>query len=428
MLPRRALTRTSTHAAHVRADQVGWRSTRYRARRSRASREGPPRLSAPLDVRRAIRAPGSRRASERKPKPSSRSGAPSIAAGAPAIGYPVRLDDENAVVGQRDLVLIVALPLHAVDPINRRGRGRQRADRRSRHGEARARSTCSPARDGTVDGDHRLRRGRSFVRRRRDGRRRRRRDRPRPRAAEVPGSQPWEIWLSEAQERMVVAVGPKRLPALRDRFARRHSVERSPTSAGSPATAASSSATAMPWCAELEHRLPAPRPASPSRMVRRACRPRAQPGRRVVSDPAQTLLESARPPQHRVQGDDDPPLRPRDRRGHGRAARSSACARTDLPIGVVIADRRDTHGRHRHRCQPVVRAARSGAMAHAAVDEAIRNVVAVGADPDRVALLDNFSWGDPAARPRSARWLPPSTAATTPPWPTGRRSSRARTR
>jgi phosphoribosylformylglycinamidine synthase len=35
------------------------------------------------------------------------------------------------------------------------------------------------------------------------------------------------------------------------------------------------------------------------------------------------------------------------------------------------------------------------AMAFAVVDEAIRNVVAVGADPDRVALLDNFSWGDP---------------------------------
>jgi phosphoribosylformylglycinamidine synthase len=35
------------------------------------------------------------------------------------------------------------------------------------------------------------------------------------------------------------------------------------------------------------------------------------------------------------------------------------------------------------------------AMAYAAVDEAMRNVVAVGADPDQVALLDNFSWGDP---------------------------------
>jgi phosphoribosylformylglycinamidine synthase len=34
-------------------------------------------------------------------------------------------------------------------------------------------------------------------------------------------------------------------------------------------------------------------------------------------------------------------------------------------------------------------------MAHAVVDEAVRNVVAVGADPDRVVLLDNFSWGDP---------------------------------
>jgi phosphoribosylformylglycinamidine synthase len=33
-------------------------------------------------------------------------------------------------------------------------------------------------------------------------------------------------------------------------------------------------------------------------------------------------------------------------------------------------------------------------MAQNAVDEAVRNVVAVGADPTRVALLDNFCWGD----------------------------------
>ena len=35
------------------------------------------------------------------------------------------------------------------------------------------------------------------------------------------------------------------------------------------------------------------------------------------------------------------------------------------------------------------------AMAWAAVDEAVRNVICVGADPDRVALLDNFCWGNP---------------------------------
>ena len=35
-----------------------------------------------------------------------------------------------------------------------------------------------------------------------------------------------------------------------------------------------------------------------------------------------------------------------------------------------------------------------GAMAEAVVDEALRNVVAVGGDPDRTAILDNFSWGN----------------------------------
>ena len=34
------------------------------------------------------------------------------------------------------------------------------------------------------------------------------------------------------------------------------------------------------------------------------------------------------------------------------------------------------------------------AMAGCVIDEAIRNCVAVGADPDRIALLDNFCWGN----------------------------------
>jgi phosphoribosylformylglycinamidine synthase len=36
----------------------------------------------------------------------------------------------------------------------------------------------------------------------------------------------------------------------------------------------------------------------------------------------------------------------------------------------------------------------ASAMAAAAIDEAVRNVVAVGADPSRIALLDNFCWGN----------------------------------
>src|SRR5437764_6271449 len=34
------------------------------------------------------------------------------------------------------------------------------------------------------------------------------------------------------------------------------------------------------------------------------------------------------------------------------------------------------------------------AMAASAIDEAVRNVVAVGADPSRIAILDNFCWGN----------------------------------
>jgi phosphoribosylformylglycinamidine (FGAM) synthase-like enzyme len=34
-------------------------------------------------------------------------------------------------------------------------------------------------------------------------------------------------------------------------------------------------------------------------------------------------------------------------------------------------------------------------MAAGAVDEAVRNAVAVGVDPERIAVLDNFCWGNP---------------------------------
>ena len=33
-------------------------------------------------------------------------------------------------------------------------------------------------------------------------------------------------------------------------------------------------------------------------------------------------------------------------------------------------------------------------MAASAIDEAVRNCVAVGADPTRIAILDNFCWGN----------------------------------
>ena len=64
--------------------------------------------------------------------------------------------------------------------------------------------------------------------------------------------------------------------------------------------------------------------------------------------------------------------------------------------GVVLAEPSDTHGLAIGiGVNPWYGITDPEHMAHAAVDEAIRNVVAVGADPSSVALLDNFSWGDP---------------------------------
>ena len=40
------------------------------------------------------------------------------------------------------------------------------------------------------------------------------------------------------------------------------------------------------------------------------------------------------------------------------------------------------------------------AMAVSAIDEAVRNVVCVGADPSQVAILDNFCWGNPLIEDR----------------------------
>ncbi|MGV2334256.1 MAG UNVERIFIED_CONTAM: hypothetical protein LVR18_09095 [Planctomycetaceae bacterium] len=66
-------------------------------------------------------------------------------------------------------------------------------------------------------------------------------------------------------------------------------------------------------------------------------------------------------------------------------------------------------------------------MAASAIDEALRNCVAVGADPSRIAILDNFCWGN-TEPPRlwersSARLL----GVVPRPWVMERRSSAAKT-
>jgi phosphoribosylformylglycinamidine synthase len=208
-----------------------------------------------------------------------------------------------------------------------------------------------------------------------------------------PGLEPWEVWLSEAQERMVVAVPPGHLDELRARCDR--------VGVGVADLGAFT---------------------GDGRLVVRS-------GGRVVADVDTHFLHDGRPAR-RMSAALPAPERERTT---GRDVTDHAAVLLALLAHPNIASKAATVHRYDHEIlgstvvRPLVGIAADGpadgvvlarpderhglaigigvnpwyglhdpeAMAHAVVDEAIRNVVAVGADPDLVALLDNFSWGDP---------------------------------
>jgi phosphoribosylformylglycinamidine synthase subunit PurSL len=207
-----------------------------------------------------------------------------------------------------------------------------------------------------------------------------------------PGLAPWEIWLSEAQERMVVAVPPDRLPELRARCAR-HGVELADLGAftGDGRLVVRHRGDVV---ADLDTTfLHDGRPRR--RMTAAVPVPDRSPGVRTVTDPIGTLLALL---GHRNIGSKAATIHRYDHEiGGGTVVRPLVGPGTEGPgDGVVLADPRDTHGiAIGIGVDPWLGLHDPEAMAHAVVDEAIRNVVAVGADPDQIALLDNFSWGDP---------------------------------
>ncbi|MDQ3469082.1 MAG: phosphoribosylformylglycinamidine synthase subunit PurL, partial [Actinomycetota bacterium] len=208
-----------------------------------------------------------------------------------------------------------------------------------------------------------------------------------------PGLEPWEIWLSEAQERMVVAVPPAHLLALRDRCDR-HGVELADLGAftgdGRLVVRHHGEIVLDLDTAFLHNGRPG------RRMEATAPVPDRIPGRRRhVGDPAATLLALL---AHRNIASKAATIHRYDHEiGGGTVVRPLVGRHGDGPAdGVVLADPRETHGfAVGIGVNPWYGLHDPEAMAHAAVDEAVRNVVAVGADPDLVALLDNFSWGDP---------------------------------
>jgi phosphoribosylformylglycinamidine synthase len=207
-----------------------------------------------------------------------------------------------------------------------------------------------------------------------------------------PGLEPWEIWLSEAQERMVVAVPPDRLADLQTRCGR-HGVELADLGAftgDGRLVVRHDGVVVLDMATSFLH------DGRPKRRMRAVePTPDRTPGTRTVTDPAAALLALL---GHRNIASKAATIHRYDHEiGGGTVVRPMIGVAGDGPgDGVVLADPRDTHGLAVGiGVNPWHGLHDPEAMAHVAIDEAIRNVVAVGADPDKVALLDNFSWGDP---------------------------------
>jgi phosphoribosylformylglycinamidine synthase len=212
-----------------------------------------------------------------------------------------------------------------------------------------------------------------------------------------PGLAPWEIWLSEAQERMVLAVPPgavDHLQGLCDLF----DVELTDIGAFT-STQRLVVRSAGRVVLELDNgflhdrrpqrHLPAVLPA------RRAVSPPAWP---PAPDPLELLLRLLTHPNiaskadvirsydHEVQG--------------GTVVKPLTGAADDGPADACVLKPLGTRGTRglvlAHGLNPEYGKRDPYRMAISVVDEAIRNAVAAGADPARIALLDNFCWGDPA--------------------------------
>ncbi len=211
------------------------------------------------------------------------------------------------------------------------------------------------------------------------------------------GLTPWEIWISEAQERLVLAVPPAHLAemqALCDLWDVELSVLGHFTGDGDLHVKYAGRTVAQLPMAFLHDGLPR---RSMSALYQE---PAANEGAAPVElhDPTGILLQMLSHPSiaskeaivrrydHEVRG--------------GTLVRPFTGPQMDGPADAAVLKPLGTWHHSKafalsNGINPLLGKRDPYAMAVSAVDEAVRNAVAVGADPDRIAILDNFCWGNP---------------------------------
>jgi phosphoribosylformylglycinamidine synthase II len=214
-----------------------------------------------------------------------------------------------------------------------------------------------------------------------------------------PGLAPWEVWLSEAQERMVLAVPPKNIPALQalcDTFDTELTDIGAFTGNGRLIVRYNGNIVVDMDNEFLHEGIPQrhliavvsnQKPVTSDMVYRPSSIVKIKDTLlRLLSSPDIASKASViRIYDHEVQG--------------GTAVKPLIGVEADAPSDATVIKPIGTVGRKgivlSNGINPEYGKRDAYKMAWSVMDEAIRNAVAVGADPDRIAILDNFCWGDP---------------------------------
>jgi phosphoribosylformylglycinamidine synthase subunit PurSL len=214
-----------------------------------------------------------------------------------------------------------------------------------------------------------------------------------------PGLAPWEIWLSEAQERMVLAVPPEKIHALRelcDTFDT-ELTDIGEISGQGRLIVRYGAAVVVDMINEFLHE------GLPQRQLQATTQKQTAADGGAVVDPSsgvngkEALLKLLSSPNiaskasviriydHEVQG--------------GTVVKPLTGVEADAPSDAAVIKPIGTKGTKgivlSNGINPEFGKRDAYQMAWSVMDEAVRNAVAVGADPDHIAVLDNFCWGDP---------------------------------
>jgi phosphoribosylformylglycinamidine synthase len=213
-----------------------------------------------------------------------------------------------------------------------------------------------------------------------------------------PGLAPWEIWLSEAQERMVLAVSPENIATLQklcDTFDTELTDIGIITGDGRLVVRYDGNIVVNMDNQFLHDGIPQRQlGATINNILPEAEIVDRQSSIVSIKEHLLSLLSSPniaskasviRIYDHEVQG--------------GTVVKPLTGVEADAPSNAAVIKPIGTRGRKgivlSNGINPKYGKRDAYKMAWSVMDEAIRNAVAVGADPDRIAVLDNFCWGDP---------------------------------